>query len=118
MTQAKHTPGPWNIGMRSGANSNLIYAYNGAEQHDDDSICSVYGMYQHTEIENQKEGVGLANARLIAAAPELLDELKAVEAHLHAYVEAIEWGGGAASKSAERLASVRKAIAKAEGGAS
>lgn len=56
-----------------------------------------------------------ANAKLIVAAPEMLAELKACEAHLHAYVEAMEYGGGSASKSAERLANIRAAIAKAEG---
>ena len=51
------------------------------------------------------------------AAPDLLAELKAVEAHLQAYVAVIEYGGGSASTSAARLASVRAVISKATGGA-
>lgn len=57
----------------------------------------------------------IADAQLIAAAPDLLAELREVEKHLHDYVEAIEYGGGAASKSSARLLSIREAIAKATG---
>lgn len=80
--EAKHTPGPWHIGMRGGANSNLIYAYNGVDQHHDTPICSVYGMYQHCDVNEQKDNEGLANARLIAAAPELLEALKIMHQHV------------------------------------
>jgi hypothetical protein len=71
----KHTQGPWSIGMRNGANSNLVYANDGADLHHDTPICSVYGMYQHCNLHRQKDDTGLANARLIAAAPELLEAL-------------------------------------------
>lgn len=101
----KHTPGPWRVVTDSrGFPQHVV-----AETYE--TTCSF--------LTSVKRYCGYeaidANARLIAAAPELLDELKAVEAHLHAFVEAIEYGGGSASKSADRLASVRAAIAKATG---
>jgi hypothetical protein len=56
MTQAKHTPGPW-------------------FQHEGEVIAAEYGLisrayYGHPDSQNA------ANARLIAAAPELLEALK------------------------------------------
>lgn len=77
---SKHTKGPWHIGMRSGANSNLVFAHDGADQHHDTPICSVFGMYLHCDLHEQRDNEGLANARLIAAAPELLEALKVMTA--------------------------------------
>ena len=89
-----HTPGPWyqcgdEVMIDMGDRSHLI--------------ATVADWSEDTE----------SYTRLIAAAPDLLEELRAVEQHLHAYVEAIEYGGGSASKSSERLSYVRAAIAKA-----
>jgi len=106
-----HTPGPWRIGMRNGANSNLVYAHNGVDQYHDDAICSVYGMYQHAEISAQKENSGLANARLIAAAPDLLDALKKIMA------VTIFRADDLTGEQVEAWTKARTAIAKATGGA-
>jgi len=76
-----HTQGPWHIGMRNGANGNIVFAHDGADQYHDTSICSVFGMYLHCDLHEQKDNEGLANARLIAAAPEILTALK--DAHPH-----------------------------------
>ena len=59
-----HTPGPWYIHRQALAD---IYA--------DSLIASVYGSLDSLEQ-------GEANARLIAAAPELLEACKAAIAHL------------------------------------
>ena len=72
----KFTPGPWEVGMRGGFNANLICDRSGENEHTDNAICSVFGMYQHQDVDEQKDSKGLANARLIAAAPELLEALK------------------------------------------
>jgi hypothetical protein len=72
----QHTPGPWEVGMRGGFNANMIYDRSGDDLHSDNAICSVFGMYQHRDIDEQKDSKGLANARLIAAAPDLLEALK------------------------------------------
>jgi len=59
----KHTPGPW-----SQYSDTLFYTINGS---DNESVAEVRTMYR-TKLE------AMANARLIAAAPELLEALNAV----------------------------------------
>ena len=71
----KFTPGPWHIGMRGGHNANCIYAYNGKDAHDDYVICSVYGINMNRSVDETLNNDGTPNARLIAAAPELLAAL-------------------------------------------
>jgi len=100
---AKHTPGPWQV------NSN--FASQVCDCDGTSRGCAPIANMSGTPAERK------ANARLIAAAPDLLEALREVEKHLQSYVDAIEYGGGAASKSSERLASVRAAIAKATGDA-
>lgn len=68
---SKHTPGPWSIGLRNGHNASQVYA--GEEQ---DSVCQVYGIWSNRSVEECKDCEGIGNARLIAAAPELLDAAK------------------------------------------
>ena len=58
--------------MRGGFNANMICDRSGEDMHTDNSICSVFGMYMHKDISAQQGSKGLANARLIAAAPDLL----------------------------------------------
>lgn len=62
MSEAKHTPGPWQW-----------------TQHFDPTI-SIYkdGFGQIARLYDSSAGTGKANARLIAAAPDLLDALKAL----------------------------------------
>lgn len=71
MTDTQHTPGPWVIG-RDGYNPDKIYA-------DQDTVAAVFGLPLHSTIGDvrgdNKWAQGLANARLIAAAPELLEVL-------------------------------------------
>lgn len=61
---AKHTPGPWSVGEKVGT---LVFAGNEGSM--GDFICEVTG-----EDETPR-AVNRANARLIAAAPELLSAL-------------------------------------------
>lgn len=90
-TKAKHTPGPW---RRNG----------------------------HTSIESKDRWIAstdsggvkgfsedVANAHLIAAAPELLEALKAALPHL-------QWANIHGSRCDEQIAQTQAAIAKAEGG--
>lgn len=96
MAEAKHTPGPW---MVSEHGSDEIYFSEG-----------------YTEI---GDGVGLrvytsaveADARLIAAAPELLEALRDVEAALLA----IPCTDPSCSCTRRLLPKVQASIAKAEG---
>lgn len=83
---AQHTPGPWTFG------------YTGAS-----GYC-IYGAGQHIAISilYKKDG-GEANARLIAAAPELLEALRLCAGFAEAYGQP------------ETRDQVRAAIAKATG---
>lgn len=65
----------WHIGMPSKYgthNANTIFDEHGT------AICAVYGLYVNTKLEDMTSkatATGLANARLIAAAPALRDAL-------------------------------------------
>lgn len=109
MTNTQHTPGPWQIGSRYG-NTKVEIAdasYNRA-------ICTVWthqdeGSTVEPEKRFQPLPCGAANARLIAAAPELL-------AALWDIAEAEEHDGDASVCDFQTLQSIaRAAIAKATG---
>jgi hypothetical protein len=78
MSETKWTPGPWQQGMRTGANANCIYKQVGPELHDVDAIAMVYGIRLNTSAENvtKRWSEGVSNARLISAAPDLYDALE------------------------------------------
>lgn len=112
-----HTPGPWFVGSASEFgvhNPNLI------QRQDGDSIAQVYGMPMHARIDEVERdprwAEGLANARLIAAAPDLL---AALEASVMDLEFAVALAGNVnelrANAISIRLASVRAAITKATG---
>lgn len=94
MTQAKHTPGQWFINRES------------SDCHDGKLSIEVYGDYFIAQVD---EGVCQeANARLIAAAPELLEALKKLAS--------IDFGSHGWDEFAENAArEARSAIAKATG---
>lgn len=94
----KHTPGPWNCQRASAAGRNIICAENSPLD-----IC-VLSNRDKTQVQID------ANARLIAAAPELLTALKDMVAMMDS---GDEHGAG---REWHRQAIA--AIAKAEGGAS
>lgn len=101
---SKHTPGPWTVGMAGQYgthNVNIIYA--GA----DNSVATVYGLPMHTKLENiePRWTEGLANARLIAAAPELLEALQEIANDPDSFEVLTQW----------QRDQVRAAIAKATG---
>lgn len=97
---SKRTTGPWEIGRRYGLNKTEIVANTGHR--------AVATVWTHVHTADRKEIAleeGVANARLIAAAPELLEACKATLApdgmSVHATTRVIEM--------------LRAAIAKAEG---
>lgn len=61
---AKHTPGPWVVGSDAGASGRMVGPMG------EEEVCTVFGAGESNDPETRPEC--LANARLIAAAPELL----------------------------------------------
>ena len=88
----KHTKGPWRI-----SDDHFIVADKGEKYQ---NICRLNGMDRHEASE--------ANAMLIAAAPELLEALKAVESWMDDLQSINPF-------TQNLLDNVRSAIAKAEG---
>jgi hypothetical protein len=108
-----HTPGPWATGFWDDGN---------VEPHVEMvSVISPKSKHMNTEICAMRiKGKGLANATLIAAAPEMLMALKAVLVMVEKALPKFNWGASALDAQAIRLLNetpghVRRAILKAEG---
>lgn len=97
----KHTPGPWFVGEQMPAPSKSIHAFIGIGN----GACHV-GLASITPLTGFCEAE--ANARLIAAAPELLEACKEV-------VFLIEGIAGLDDQQIQAINQARAAIAKAEG---
>jgi hypothetical protein len=101
-SKTAHTPGPWTIVPQSGAGPMIAHPYETGNQlnpHGLRLVCHVLARYNSLEQDN-------SNARLIAAAPDLLQSLKLCVARLEEYQDA---EGGIALEFA------RAAITKAGG---
>lgn len=92
---SKHTPGPWWLKVAHNGDCGIL-AY------DTGVFAEAYADIRHSGEDNRDEA--LANARLIAAAPDLLEALKAINVDICMV-----------SASSENMRLVRDAIAKAEG---
>lgn len=108
-----HTPGPWKIhevtrlGDRSEWSEYEIWTQD----------CDVLVA---TEVRRQRRDGGLANVRLIAAAPDLLEELEGSQGLLEVIIKQIEAGSELKPDMILRAAQIvaernRTAIAKARG---
>ena len=73
---AKHTPGPWVVGSDAGASGRMVGPMG------EEEVCTVFGAGESNDPETRPEC--LANARLIAAAPEMLTVLKRMIAAFNA----------------------------------
>jgi hypothetical protein len=97
-----HTPGPWTVSPAGTTHSARVCAEYGP--HGD--ICTL--SEQDTQCDGGRDiGVELANARLIAAAPELLDALESITDQLDRV--------GDHRKDRPFIDAARAAIAKAKG---
>lgn len=100
----KHTPGPWHVGVKQA--EKIVYDHKGWAI----ANCTVYHGHEDSEPTE--------NARLIAAAPDLLDS---IDAYLHAKkVQLLEETGNTVMVDSETLlreaeTMMKAAIAKAEG---
>lgn len=77
MTKAQHTPGPWNVGYEHDE------AY--VTDHTPINAAKWAGLAQvvtHIQGDAEKNPRGLANAQLIAAAPDLLEALEFVQSRM------------------------------------
>lgn len=105
--QSTHTPGPW-LDTTRGPEAGSCRVIEGTPTPTVDTAKFFNGEYVIAKLYGpQRE----ANAALIAAAPELLTALKGCMSAL----EAIHDVAPAATSRAQRLATGRAAIAKAEG---
>lgn len=103
MSERAHTPGPWGFEYTED-NKRIIIGKGLVEGPDGYDVAEVYSddcPYEEAE----------ANARLIAAAPELLHEIK----HLVRLLEPLEQDGTLNVPGLASLNGARAAIAKAEG---
>lgn len=101
MTTQKHTPGPW---VHNGARAVYRGQHLIATSHGDPS--GWYGLQPVPKIDERD-----ANAALIAAAPELLEALKAMAEHFGP-LEGNQFFNDEVNRAFELT---RKALAKAEG---
>ena len=108
MTTYTHTPGPWTV--ENGPVESEMLAISAAGRTFQNPICLFdYGAGPALKWEPNREQC--ANARLIAAAPDMLAALKAVE------LEAVNAGrGGDVTIPSQVWDMISAAIARAEGG--
>ncbi len=119
MSEMKHTPGPWTYGDwitgKHGDSGNSVWVEVWNIEADGSKGLPFIACKHHDQV---------ANARLIAAAPELLEALQEAKAALE---WCVEQGGGPACehesggvvcfcKENKAISSARAAIAKATGG--
>jgi hypothetical protein len=100
---SKHTPAPWNMSRRG----NYSHQINGDKW---DALATVSTRMFGDDVDDVE---GMANARLIASAPELLEALKELYAVVKEYEDLV--CGEAPSTHRNAVNKARQAIAKAEG---
>jgi hypothetical protein len=115
--KANHTPGPWQIDSEDGQ----WWIYGGGDARATTGIAkcdlivnAVMGICKQQNVIGQRmpDGEREANARLIAAAPDLLDALREI---VDVGAEYYDMDSG--ENGSPAMAAARAAIAKAEGGA-
>lgn len=101
--KTKHTPGPWAVDI----NTNHAHEAETVRGADNVRIAATYKIHDQRDDKKAAYFEARANARLIAAAPELLRALEFAKNELHYHP---------ATRNSEALEVVRAAIAKATGG--
>ena len=110
--ETKHTPGPWHTGRNTVARNTIVYDSAG------NAICDCKTFHG-----NHDDQAGSDNARLIAAAPLMLqalidaeelieDQVNSIESEIK-YVRGTMYNQDDLTDAKEKLAAVREAIAKA-----
>ena len=110
-TNEKHTPGPW---MQGPTANTWHKVYEGKKgEYGGRAICTLHNIHANGARQRGDFETETANARLIAASPELLRELKKCVAAIQKWGKAHPESGGWTGLIHGGLA----AIAQAEGGA-
>ena len=107
---SEHTPGPW-IAVRSSSYWEVKPQRKDGERKPPYQIADTCS----SDLGNPDKGLQEANARLIAAAPELLEAIEAAIASGMVPGESITGGPGAKTQQGKAAAMLRAAIAKAKG---
>jgi hypothetical protein len=111
MSAGRHTPGPWHV--REGKYQNVLVEFDTRPDGRATWVLATLDGQQYEE-RFMKPGTQMANARLIAAAPELLEALEEIEAVWEG--EAVLPSGPARHSALRAMhARARAAIAKAKG---
>lgn len=106
---SKHTPGPWHLVLSNNATPFVMHEHGDDWTDIQDSASIICIM----PAEITRSYNSFANARLIAAAPELLQVLKDIEAMLNAGLDA----SIVMDENSPMRDAMRDAIRKAKGGA-
>lgn len=100
-----HTPPPWHIGA---ANEDATIVY---DAHDEPiAWCEHSGLYQQTDASLACDA---ANAKLMAAAPDLFEALREAENALADYIPSLEKHGASLNYGHSVMRKARTALAKA-----
>jgi len=115
MSNAKHTPGPWHIATGNSHRDFNRWSVRAAKH-----PCGNGGVFPIANVNYTTLEIGQANARLIAAAPELLGALQRIEKRIAYYAsladgEAPNIEQWSYTDQSGDVAFARAAIAKATG---
>jgi hypothetical protein len=119
---AQHTPGPWHIGREADHSSdrfkrNAEWALIRADDRDNGLIAHVESVHPKGQRKSSDFDTEAANARLIAAAPDLLQALQGALPWMAKAVESGVFSGCAMPSVAQRAYdAMNAALAKATGG--
>ena len=100
---ATHTPGPWDYTLADETSSGVVYG-------NEKCVCDIIPKELQVAYDCEEEEIANANARLIAAAPELLEQCKLFEKCLTYLINS---GDSGADLERDKL---REVLAKVDGG--
>ena len=109
MTQGKHTPGPWVVSKDSNKVRRIFAGESGPQV----ATASVFANWMPVERLAEAHATADANARLIAAAPDMLEALQSAQESIATFIGV--HGYPSDSGAGDVLQEVSAAIARATG---
>lgn len=107
-----HTPGPWYTGESM---DGIAHVYAGDFEGVGEGELLIAGVYADPDGEGDNFAAQSANARLIAAAPDLLEAARQVQGYLHGFANTTSRVGDLKDVMRQSRDALRVAIAKAAG---